>query len=431
MLTRLLSCLLLVAPTLALAVPLTIDQQGRILKIDGTPETTSLGATFAVYDSATGGSPLWSERHPTLGLDTSGFYTVSLGTITPFPSGSTLWDGRTLYLGITLDGDVELAPRESVQSVPYALRAGVAEDVVGEIHPATVKFPDGSVLSSAKTVGDIAPTSVKFPDGTVQTTAAPTAAPTTGHGQCRLVLNGTGNSPLTLIPFNGNQLLIGGVSQKIPKGLTMASTGLSANTTYYIYATMSGTQMVLAASATSHVLDDATGVEVESGDATRTLVGMARTNQAGTWESSHQRILVLSWFNRRHLGGYNSNEDTGGVTSAAGNPWVEVDPGHRVEFLTWSDDAPFGGFTGFNYATLGATSAYAGLFVDFVNGVSGYSLGYNLGTFVNALYDLPMGGAQQMPGITEGYHYANVYVGYNGGSGTGQFAYWITIGVSG
>src|SRR3954466_7682203 len=90
----------------ATGVPSTIDQQGRFLKMDGTPETGSLSVTFSVYDAATGGTAAWSEVQA-LTLDSAGFYAVSLGSATPFPK--QLWDGRTLFLGVTVAGESEMA----------------------------------------------------------------------------------------------------------------------------------------------------------------------------------------------------------------------------------------------------------------------------------------------------------------------------------
>jgi hypothetical protein len=74
----LLTALALALPSAALAVPMQLTHQGRLVDstgagIDGTGHTL----TFAVYDDATGGSPLWSE---TLSVTfTNGFYSAILG----------------------------------------------------------------------------------------------------------------------------------------------------------------------------------------------------------------------------------------------------------------------------------------------------------------------------------------------------------------
>ncbi len=132
----------------AAAVPGTIDQQGRILKSDGTPEANaSVGATFVLYDTSTGGTPLWTEHHSALGLDPSGYYSTALGAITQFQTN--LWDGRSLYLGITLEGEEEMKPREAVQSVPYALKAALSDNAaaIAGVPIATTAPTGGQVLT--------------------------------------------------------------------------------------------------------------------------------------------------------------------------------------------------------------------------------------------------------------------------------------------
>lgn len=92
--------------------------------------------------------------------------------------------------------------------------------------------------------------------------------------QCRLVKSGAN---LLLQPYNGNRLMINGIAQTIPSsGVSFAATGLTAGTTYFIYAYMNGSTMALEASTTGHSADTATGMEVKTGDSSRTLVGMAR-----------------------------------------------------------------------------------------------------------------------------------------------------------
>ncbi len=154
-------CLFLFASISANAgVPQTLDQQGRIIKTDGTPQSGDQGATFSIYDSATSGVALWTERH-TLNLDSAGFYVVTLGAQVPFAG---LWDGRTLFLGITLDGETELTPREPLLSVPYAIRAGTVDGVmpIGSISawhktlPGVPALSDNWVECNGQTLNDAA-----------------------------------------------------------------------------------------------------------------------------------------------------------------------------------------------------------------------------------------------------------------------------------
>ena len=131
-----------VAPALAAAVPGTIDQQGRFLKMDGAPETGNLTVSYALYAALSGGASVWSETQ-TVTLDAAGFYTVQLGSVTPF--APSLFNGSVLYLGVTIMGETEMTPRQALVSVPYALRSGVAADVTGDIHPNSITV-NGKVI---------------------------------------------------------------------------------------------------------------------------------------------------------------------------------------------------------------------------------------------------------------------------------------------
>lgn len=152
------------------------------------------------------------------------------------------------------------------------------------------------------------------------------------HGQCRLVKSGLN---LVLLPFNGNNLLIGTKFYTIPSaGVSLAPSGLTSSTVYYIYAYMSGSTMTLEASTTGHSVDTTTGVEIKTGDATRTLVGMGWATGTTTWGTGNAD--VATWFNRRPVniqGAFTADRST---TSTS---FVELNSEIRTNFLTWGDAA--------------------------------------------------------------------------------------------
>lgn len=118
-----------------------------------------------------------------------------------------------------------------------------------------------------------------------------------GHGQCRLLFN-TATS-LILAPKNGNYLMIGGVPCKVPAaGVTITNGGLNINTSYYVYAYMSGSNMNMEIVTTGHSTDSTTGVEIKTGDPSRTLVGGLRTNGSAQFVYSSTSKMVASYFNR-------------------------------------------------------------------------------------------------------------------------------------
>jgi len=182
----------------------------------------------------------------------------------------------------------------------------------------------------------------------------------TSHGQCRLTF--VSATSLKLAPFNGRNLLINGVLQQVTAaGVTVANTSLSASTLYYVYAYMSGSTMTLEVSTTGHSQDATTGVEVKTGNATRTLVGMCRTNSSSQFVDDATNVCVLSWFNRRRKIG--SAKFTANRTLAASvGVFAEVNTEIRVNFLSWVDElvrqAICGGWTitgvatGYGYANV-------------------------------------------------------------------------------
>lgn len=139
-------------PTLAFAqVPQRLGYQGRLLMADGRPESSPVVTlTFTLYDAPTGGTAHWSETQA-VGL-TNGFYSVQLGSQTPFPSG--LFDGAPLYLELALEGAdgglSPLSPRQKLSSVAYAHRAAEAVSLSGgAVSASSIQVAGQSVVDSS------------------------------------------------------------------------------------------------------------------------------------------------------------------------------------------------------------------------------------------------------------------------------------------
>jgi len=121
------------------------------------------------------------------------------------------------------------------------------------------------------------------------------------HGQCRLVFVST--TECRLRPHNGNGLVINGRQYRIPEaGVPITTAGLSANVGYYVYAKDNGSgglvleAMVMGTNPHSTHTD---GVEIRTGDPTRTLVGWVGTGPATQFLDISTERRVASWFNRR------------------------------------------------------------------------------------------------------------------------------------
>ncbi len=123
----------------AAAVPTTINHQGLLLDDNGLPVERLVIVTVALYDQAEGGDALWTQERQLMLVD--GYYQMELGDQQPLGA----WLGRPeLYIGVSIDHENELTPRQRLLSVPYAL---VADDATGDIHPTSVSIANGGTLT--------------------------------------------------------------------------------------------------------------------------------------------------------------------------------------------------------------------------------------------------------------------------------------------
>jgi hypothetical protein len=141
---------LLAAPAWASSapvVPATLNEQGRLLHLDGSPVTGTAMMTFALYDAADATTALWTETQ-SVTLD-QGYFNVELGSMTSLSSAAALTTalsaGTPLFLGVAVGSDSEMSPREALTSVPYAIIAG---DVIGDIHPHSISVNGKAVFNA-------------------------------------------------------------------------------------------------------------------------------------------------------------------------------------------------------------------------------------------------------------------------------------------
>jgi hypothetical protein len=128
-------------------VPQYLTEQGRLFDSAGNPIAVAVTLEFNLYTTASGGTSIWTEKQ-TITPDT-GYFSAVLGSVTPFPQPSIFASaaaaGEDLYLGVTVGSDAEIAPRQPLQSVPYAL---VADNAVGNITPTTVSIGATPVINA-------------------------------------------------------------------------------------------------------------------------------------------------------------------------------------------------------------------------------------------------------------------------------------------
>jgi len=102
-------------------IPNAIGYQGYLEDGSGPVTKTGVQMEFALYEALSGGSPVWAEVQS---VDvTNGLFSVLLGSGSPMAASD--FDGDR-YLGISVDNDGEMYPRQKLASVAYALRAEVA-----------------------------------------------------------------------------------------------------------------------------------------------------------------------------------------------------------------------------------------------------------------------------------------------------------------
>jgi hypothetical protein len=235
-------------------------------------------------------------------------------------------------------------------------------------------------------------------------------------GQCKISIGG---GDVILSRYNGYKLSINNVLEDIPAaGVLLSTTSLSPSTLYYVYAYMSGSTMTLEASATASAVNSVNGVRIKSGDATRTLVGMARTDGSTLWD------LYKSWFNDGGSIGYSYFSTDRSTSNTAG--FTEINSEIRVGFLSWASQTISVSLNGaclFNVSDDDDGYAHFGIAIDGA-AVSDNATGM-VGAFGVDNYGDEAWNATSLTfyenALAEGYHYATlsglaVTTAFSGGS---------------
>ncbi|QTA90594.1 hypothetical protein [Desulfonema magnum] len=109
------------------SVPPLVNYQGMLTDADGKPLTGTKNLEFNLYGASTGGDPVWG---PQIFKDVplvNGMFNVILGTTdTEGRSIAEAFGGKDRYLGIKVDGETELVPRQQILSTPFAIQAEYA-----------------------------------------------------------------------------------------------------------------------------------------------------------------------------------------------------------------------------------------------------------------------------------------------------------------
>ena len=113
----------------AIAVPIQMNHQGRLLDADSEGLSGSHELIFHIMDDLENGDEIWTEIQTVQFIN--GYYSVLLGVDEELnPLDDSVFANYPLYLELNVDGEI-LEPRHPMGSVPYAQIAGVAESVDG------------------------------------------------------------------------------------------------------------------------------------------------------------------------------------------------------------------------------------------------------------------------------------------------------------
>lgn len=132
------------------AVPPGFNIQGRLTDANGVNREGNYSIKFTLYDAPTGGGALWTRTYTALTVRNGNFQTV-IGDTAGQPMLSDVFatgDSRHLEIQVLSGPGVSspeqpLVPRQQLVSVPFALKAAVADRVL------TPAVPVGTVLTHA------------------------------------------------------------------------------------------------------------------------------------------------------------------------------------------------------------------------------------------------------------------------------------------
>ena len=201
--------------TLNAQIPQLINYQGYLTDAGGTPAVGKYSVLFSIYNSAEGGSALWSETR--IVTASEGYFSVLLGENTALPLD--IFNGSEKYLALIVGSDSEMSPRKRLVSVGYAFRSydadrlggfeahdfvKVGEDAViaenmlqsdaviaDKILPDIISSIDG-VVNDAGDVDLIAGSNVSITPDDVSNTITISATPGGGGGDITSVIAGDG-----------------------------------------------------------------------------------------------------------------------------------------------------------------------------------------------------------------------------------------------
>ncbi len=115
------------APQAAVTIPTTFSYQGTLRDANGDLINGAVNLTLKIHSAVIGGNALHSESYANVNVR-NGLFSVIVGDANPI--ASTVFDTYPLYLGLSVNQDPEMLPRQRLHPVPYAMQSSSAQTAV-------------------------------------------------------------------------------------------------------------------------------------------------------------------------------------------------------------------------------------------------------------------------------------------------------------
>jgi hypothetical protein len=135
-------------------VPQLINVQGKLTNAAGEPVADGdYNVEFAIYTVPTSRTAEWTETRTVTVAD--GLFSIALGEVSPM--SLELFENEELYLGIQVEGDPEMTPRQRLTTAPYAFAVAGSAAAGGWVDDGTVVRLESATDSVG--IGTVTPSS--------------------------------------------------------------------------------------------------------------------------------------------------------------------------------------------------------------------------------------------------------------------------------
>jgi hypothetical protein len=213
-------------------------------------------------------------------------------------------------------------------------------------------------------------------------------------------------------PYNGKQIQINGSIFNIPAagiagvantGVFVNGTGasnLAASTLYLVYAFLNSGTVTADFCTTAHATSTTVGnegVEIKSGDDTRTLIGMVFTNASAQFQQSSTFVGVISWFNR---GSFALEQGVANLSTTT-TSLINLSASGLLSLLNWGGEAVYVSMTGAQFVS-GASFCQLAVGIDGSFGSAATALGNSSVSYATTTADSVTVGGFAV--LSEGLH---------------------------